>query len=406
MNHSHPVSTPTKPDRLPLSSVRYIVLPLLALSVLVSIKLNRTLRLAGLAAYVAWSLHGTRFTAGGGYEDYLKGAFLGATSLVALYDLVLTDPLTEWTHKSEPGCRLIDMPVWKRVYWVVCAALDNRGIGWSFEVPYVPPLPSHDRWMFLKRRSRQLLWNLFLVDLAQTYERLNPVFAPSSTAGMWSQGLLLGYLNLVARLTVAWGMFNIPYDWLSLACVASGFHEPQDWPDTFGKWSDAYTVRRFWSRCWHQRLRRYTAATGKAAARLLNCKPGTWLSARVQLIFGFGISALAHLPGDLMVSPRYAGASAPFFLWQILAITLEDFVIDLSRYVGVEEGKAWGRVVGWVWTAGWFSVMVGKFIDWTFLAGAGMHETFRFSVVRPMLDYALGLVGTDLVSCMSRVFAS
>lgn len=115
------------------------------------------------------------------------------------------------------------------------------------EVPYIPPMPSFEYWPFLIRRTRQLLWNLLLVDIAQTYERLNPIFAPENLASMWSQGLVLGYLNLLARLLVFWGMFNIPYCWLSLACVATGIHKPGDWPDTFGNWSDAYTIRRFWS---------------------------------------------------------------------------------------------------------------------------------------------------------------
>ena len=88
---------------------------------------------------------------------------------------------------------------------------------------------------------------MFLVDIAQTYQRLNPIFAPGSTATMWSQGLMFGYLNLLARLIVAWAIFNIPYCWLSLALVGAGIHDPKDWPDTFGDWSNAYTVRRFWS---------------------------------------------------------------------------------------------------------------------------------------------------------------
>ena len=93
----------------------------------------------------------------------------------------------------------------------------------------------------------QLLWNVLLLDIAQTYQRLNPVFTPGSTASMWSQGLVFGYLNLLARLIAAWALLNIPYYWLSLALVSTGIHEPKDWPDTFGDLSDAYTVRRFWS---------------------------------------------------------------------------------------------------------------------------------------------------------------
>lgn len=146
----------------------------------------------------------------------------------------------------------------------------------------------------------------------------------------------------------------------------------------------------------------YTAATGKSAARLLKCKPGTWLSARVQLIFGFGISALAHLIGDLMVDPRYAGASVPFFLWQVVAITFEDFIIDVGRHYGVVE-SLWIHIIGWIWTAGWFLTMTTKFVEWTFPAGAGMHETMTFSAVRPLLDFGSQVTGVDIVQYLTSL---
>ena len=32
----------------------------------------------------------------------------------------------------------------------------------------------------------------------------------------------------------------------SLVAVGLGLSRPEDWPDTFGSWSDAYTLRRLW----------------------------------------------------------------------------------------------------------------------------------------------------------------
>lgn len=89
-----------------------------------------------------------------------------------------------------------------------------------------------------------------------------------------------------------------------------------------------------------------------------------------------------------MVDPRCAGASAPFFLWQIVAITFEDFVIDVGRRHGVKD-ELWTRAVGWTWTAGWFLVMTARFVEWTFPVGAGMHEVVRLSAVRPFLEYVV-----------------
>lgn len=86
----------------------------------------------------------------------------------------------------------------------------------------------------------------------------------------------------------------------------------------------------------------------------------------------------------------------PFFLWQILAITIEDFVIDVGKHYGVEEAT-WAHIIGWFWTFVWFSFSTPIFIDWAFAAGAAKQEMFTFSVVRPLLDYASGLTGVDII---------
>lgn len=136
----------------------------------------------------------------------------------------------------------------------------------------------------------------------------------------------------------------------------------------------------------------YTAASGKSAARWVGCKPGTWASSRVQLLAGFGVSALAHVPGDMMVGQAPAQASAPFLLLQVLAITFEDFVIDIGKHCGVREAP-WVHIVGWLWTFGWFSFSTPYFIAWAFAAGAARNELFAFSAVRPALDLASVVTG-------------
>ena len=103
-----------------------------------------------------------------------------------------------------------------------------------------------------------------------------------------------------------------------------------------------------------------------------------------------------------MVDPSYAGVSAPFFLWQVVAITAEDFIIDVCRYYGVVEGL-WTHIVGWIWTAGWFLTMTTKFVEWTFPAGAGMHETMKFSAVRPFLDFVGQVADVDMVKYLTSL---
>jgi len=33
---------------------------------------------------------------------------------------------------------------------------------------------------------------------------------------------------------------------LAVVAVGTGLHEPRLWPGPFGRWKDAYTIRRFW----------------------------------------------------------------------------------------------------------------------------------------------------------------
>lgn len=47
----------------------------------------------------------------------------------------------------------------------------------------------------------------------------------------------------------------------------------------------------------------------KSAARFFGAIPGTWLSVHIQLLVGFSVTGLAHVPGDMMVHPYWTGSS-------------------------------------------------------------------------------------------------
>ena len=100
-----------------------------------------------------------------------------------------------------------------------------------------------------------------------------------------------------------------------------------------------------------------------------------------------------------MVEPfgwTWAGRSVPFFLWQVVAITLEDFVVDVAKHYHIKEGR-WAHVIGWLWTVAWFTWSVPIYIDWAFAAGFARHEMFSGSLVRPALDYMSAATGVDIV---------
>lgn len=60
----------------------------------------------------------------------------------------------------------------------------------------------------------------------------------------------LGYLARSACMAIwlmsTYSFLRMTYITSSIAVVATSLGDPDDWPDMFGHWSDAYTIRRLW----------------------------------------------------------------------------------------------------------------------------------------------------------------
>lgn len=102
-----------------------------------------------------------------------------------------------------------------------------------------------------------------------------------------------------------------------------------------------------------------------------------------------------------MIHPRFTGASFAFFPAQAVAITLEDFVVDVARKVGVRGGR-WTRVLGYVWTAAWLTYSVAWFADNAARSGMTQdHLPFQSHVVRPLMGTIGNATGIDVVRWMA-----
>lgn len=89
---------------------------------------------------------------------------------------------------------------------------------------------------------------LLVADLAQSYIHSNPLFAlrGADALPIQDQGYFYGSLNIIAFWSCAFSLMSAQYFFLAAGAVALGISEPKYWPDFFGKWSDTYTLRRFW----------------------------------------------------------------------------------------------------------------------------------------------------------------
>ena len=91
------------------------------------------------------------------------------------------------------------------------------------------------------------------MDTAQTFIHTNPLFGRSADfekVSITCQGLLYRCLNIIAWMSTPHVGVRMQYYQISAISVALGFSTPADWPDPFGKWSAAYTVRNLWG-CVH-----------------------------------------------------------------------------------------------------------------------------------------------------------
>jgi hypothetical protein len=89
---------------------------------------------------------------------------------------------------------------------------------------------------------------VFMVDLAGTYIAHNPIFSSHAheRQPITSQGLFFQTLSVFAWWTNVGAVVQMLYSLVAALAVGAGLWEPKSWPPMFGKFSDAYTLRRFW----------------------------------------------------------------------------------------------------------------------------------------------------------------
>ena len=81
-------------------------------------------------------------------------------------------------------------------------------------------------------------------EVGRLYFCYNPAFSSATLIG--TQGYVARCIDAVVFFGLTyWGM-NAIYFAMAAGSVALGLHEPKMWPDVFGAWGDAYTVRRLW----------------------------------------------------------------------------------------------------------------------------------------------------------------
>ncbi|KAJ5329639.1 hypothetical protein N7452_010029 [Penicillium brevicompactum] len=258
---------------------------------------------------------------------------------------------------------------------------------------------------FLTREISIGLWQYLLLDvltfmlMKDALERKesgkNIVFGTEwdFPAEQWVE---LVIMNLVAWLVAARTSISSLYRLSAIICVATGIWPVSDFPPLFNSMSDAYTLRNFWGKFWHQMLRlSFTGVSNFISRDVLRLPKPSLVERYINVFLVFFISGLMHLLANPVqsISLRQSGAM-PYFLSFVIGYMIEDGVAALwkqirgSRYT--EDLSLWQKTIGFCWVFGWIGVSS------TFYFGPqiGRPECAPFLVPFSILN-SLGLPATS-----------
>ncbi|KAJ6119514.1 toxin biosynthesis protein Tri7-like protein [Penicillium sp. IBT 18751x] len=259
--------------------------------------------------------------------------------------------------------------------------MDYSAVGTRWQVRNVPKMPawlgtSPTRTRFLMRQMAVASWQYLALDLLQRMIRedefiWNEIIAvllepTTTTKHSW---LLEAAINIVTWFLIARLSLDIKWRATSIIAVGLGISEPASWPPMFGSSLEAYTIRNFWGKYWHQQLRWPLTATSSFLLRNILHLPRPSILERYSNIFlSFLLSGFIHLAAQYKGSTFEKPGAVEFFTSFALGIIIEDGVQELwSRLVPSPSNgnrrdtskdkntAVWKKLVGYVWVTGWLT---------------------------------------------------
>jgi len=145
-----------------------------------------------------------------------------------------------------------NFPFTKKVWWAVDIAHSNRMIGWVQEPRgCMPPHPPPSRRTFLRKTFFKFIKNAITADLTTSVLALSPAFDNRVHDPTDGPEAYLAAVPLSHRIPyiLTWSIgveasISATHNVIALVCVGLGNSSPTLWPDMWGSWEDAYTVRR------------------------------------------------------------------------------------------------------------------------------------------------------------------
>lgn len=189
----------------------------------------------------------TKTTTGDPPVDLAQGSAI-ATQLMTLADSVFfadPDSLKDIYH-GQTG-KITEAPLKQRMKWALNLYINPRGIGWAHEAPHTPPrVPlSTSRSSFVFRQLRRAVICISLECAAYTLNASNP-FMTDKTLLLRNAPFKWRALGTAGFALAGYARINWMHCFLSATIVGIGFSIPERWPNLFGSFTSATTVRLVW----------------------------------------------------------------------------------------------------------------------------------------------------------------
>ena len=147
-----------------------------------------------------------------------------------------------------------NFPLAKKLWWMVDIAYSPRMIGWVQEPRNaMPPHPPPSRQTFLRKTFLKFVTNTIIADFATSVLALSPaldcrVHDPTDGPETYLAAVpLLRRAPYVLATGIGTGAsMGAAHNALALVCIGLGHSSPTVWPDIWGRWGEAYTVRKLW----------------------------------------------------------------------------------------------------------------------------------------------------------------
>ena len=142
----------------------------------------------------------------------------------------------------------------KKFWWTVDIANNIRMIGWVQEPQNgIPPHPPPSRKIFLRKTFFTFITNSVIVDFTKSVLAHSPAFDCRSHDPTDGPETYLAAVPLLRRIpyVLSYGIglgasVGTVHNVTALVFVGLGQSSPTLWPDMWGRWTDAYTMRKLW----------------------------------------------------------------------------------------------------------------------------------------------------------------